>query len=123
MTLEQVAGRTYDQGATRGRRGRVLVELAEEGVALTGGGVDQHDRRIRFEGEREVGDLVSVASGLVIQPPGRRGVEARHVGEQHRAGREPVVAVPLRRVDRRSEERRVGKEWGSTCRSRWSPEP
>src|SRR3546814_17488061 len=22
----------------------------------------------------------------------------------------------------RSEERRVGKEWGSTCRSRWSPE-
>src|SRR3546814_17238972 len=23
--------------------------------------------------------------------------------------------------DNRSEERRVGKEWGSTCRSRWSP--
>src|SRR3546814_13068434 len=23
--------------------------------------------------------------------------------------------------DRRSEERRVGKEWGSTCSSRWSP--
>src|SRR3546814_14004544 len=22
----------------------------------------------------------------------------------------------------RSEERRVGKEWGSTCRSRWSPD-
>src|SRR3546814_13880202 len=28
-----------------------------------------------------------------------------------------------RRLDfvERSEERRVGKEWGSTCRSRWSP--
>src|SRR3546814_17673914 len=24
--------------------------------------------------------------------------------------------------DRRSEERRVGKEWVSTCRSRWSPD-
>src|SRR3546814_20206155 len=24
-------------------------------------------------------------------------------------------------VFQRSEERRVGKEWGSTCRSRWSP--
>src|SRR3546814_17814730 len=24
-------------------------------------------------------------------------------------------------TDRRSEERRVGKEWVSTCRSRWSP--
>src|SRR3546814_11836337 len=26
-----------------------------------------------------------------------------------------------RRAAGRSEERRVGKEWGSTCRSRWSP--
>src|SRR3546814_20462161 len=26
-------------------------------------------------------------------------------------------------VLRRSEERRVGKEWGRTCRSRWSPIP
>src|SRR3546814_4238509 len=35
---------------------------------------------------------------------------------------EPVVAA-CRRIDRteRSEERRVGKECVSTCRSRWSP--
>src|SRR3546814_15808320 len=31
-----------------------------------------------------------------------------------------VVAV-VEGGDARSEERRVGKEWGSTCRSRWSP--
>src|SRR3546814_11861168 len=31
-----------------------------------------------------------------------------------------ALAVPLLRDDR-SEERRVGKEWVSTCRSRWSP--
>src|SRR3546814_12611361 len=29
----------------------------------------------------------------------------------------PVVILPIAR----SEERRVGKEWVSTCRSRWSP--
>src|SRR3546814_12407838 len=28
---------------------------------------------------------------------------------------------PLSAYDIRSEERRVGKEWVSTCRSRWSP--
>src|SRR3546814_8698985 len=30
-------------------------------------------------------------------------------------------ATPLDLMERRSEERRVGKEWVSTCRSRWSP--
>src|SRR3546814_2949679 len=37
----------------------------------------------------------------------------------------PVVAVEFKHVsatgDRRSEERRVGKECVSTCRSRWAP--
>src|SRR3546814_11556673 len=39
-----------------------------------------------------------------------------------------VLAAPVEAGDMllgdervRSEERRVGKEWGSTCRSRWSP--
>src|SRR3546814_11686943 len=46
-------------------------------------------------------------------------------GEQTPGGRMPVV-VARRRRDRRgrasrSEERRVGKECVSTCRSRWSP--
>src|SRR3546814_11708964 len=50
----------------------------------------------------------------------------------HEAGLKTVVdflngwARELPRLDdlqvlRRSEERRVGKEWGSRCRSRWSP--
>src|SRR3546814_16678058 len=33
-----------------------------------------------------------------------------------------VGLSPELSVIRRSEERRVGKEWVSTCRSRWSPE-
>src|SRR3546814_1056215 len=49
-------------------------------------------------GVAAVGDLLECASERL---PGRRGV------------RQPVVT--------RSEERRVGKECVSTCRSRWSP--
>src|SRR3546814_7078358 len=32
-------------------------------------------------------------------------------------------AICEQRLGGRSEERRVGKEWVSTCRSRWSPDP
>src|SRR3546814_7156120 len=37
------------------------------------------------------------------------------------SGRPEEAIPPLRKA--RSEERRVGKEWVSTCRSRWSPYP
>src|SRR3546814_20826355 len=47
-----------------------------------------------------------VADRLILME--RVAVEARH-------------DVRIDRVARRSEERRVGKEWVSTCRSRWSP--
>src|SRR3546814_4893893 len=65
-----------------------------------GGAFDgQHDRRLGGTsctgGEQFGGDVAA---------PGRR--------------RRPAVADPL---GRRSEERRVGKECVSTCRSRWSP--
>src|SRR3546814_18961069 len=43
-------------------------------------------------------------------PPGHPGLAARR----------SMVQPPHRQRDR-SEERRVGKEWVSTCRSRWSP--
>src|SRR3546814_14704993 len=33
----------------------------------------------------------------------------------------PVIGARIARQLLRSEERRVGKEWVSTCRSRWSP--
>src|SRR3546814_18157471 len=37
----------------------------------------------------------------------------------------PIYQTPERWLRRciRSEERRVGKEWGSTCRFRWWPDP
>src|SRR3546814_11239633 len=34
----------------------------------------------------------------------------------------PVTEITRRELDERSEERRVGKECVSTCRSRWSPD-
>src|SRR3546814_11334923 len=36
---------------------------------------------------------------------------------------ETRVAILMKKADQRSEERRVGKECVSTCRSRWSPYP
>src|SRR3546814_15098959 len=47
----------------------------------------------------------------------------RHAAEDGRhaeLGKAAVIAAALRD---RSEERRGGKEWVSTCRSRWSPYP
>src|SRR3546814_12017746 len=43
------------------------------------------------------------------------------IGDAQGRARQDVGAGPRRRGDR-SEERRVGKEWVSTCRSRWSPD-
>src|SRR3546814_9747165 len=55
----------------------------------------------------------------------RRVVGANHSSEPDaRACREPDIADEIgggRRPGARSEERRGGKECGSTCRSRWSP--
>src|SRR3546814_10391247 len=56
-------------------------------------------------GDRVVdGDLLERRPDAIHRGPARRGV------------------VPCLRELERSEERRVGKECGSTCRSRWSPE-
>src|SRR3546814_21094737 len=56
---------------------------------------------------------------------------SRHLGNADRslafrigrrtAGDAPQLNIHGRRKRARSEERRVGKEWVSTCRSRWSP--
>src|SRR3546814_4651111 len=40
---------------------------------------------------------------------------------EHRVGRVSRIATPVLLREERSEERRVGKECVSTCRSRWSP--
>src|SRR3546814_20787348 len=73
-------------------------------------------------------DVCSSDLGVVEQAAPMRGEAA--VGDQGGVGRQgPVQLVQQpRHVDRplvggqtRSEERRVGKECVSTCRSRWSP--
>src|SRR3546814_14202202 len=51
----------------------------------------------------------------------RSRVEHRGVDEAHRASRSRLVSAPIHGL--RSEERRVGQECVSTCRSRWSPDP
>src|SRR3546814_14033472 len=43
------------------------------------------------------------------------------VGKPQVAYRETITQTVVKHTYTRSEERRVGKEWVSTCRSRWSP--
>src|SRR3546814_10736408 len=54
-----------------------------------------------------------------IQVEGRDGVTVEVTGRAHYTGKAQFVAEPDDAL--RSEERRVGKECVSTCRSRWSP--
>src|SRR3546814_7134173 len=63
-------------------------------------------------GELELGVLEGGALALVDLPE-----VADLVGEEHRVEQEPTLAC----TDERSDERRVGNECVSTCRSRWSP--
>src|SRR3546814_7648738 len=76
----------------------------------------------RMEGEAEV--LQQRVHLLAVQ---RRGVEPQErVRGEEDEGEEPDPDHALHRQHpgpqrRRSEERRVGKECVSTCRSRWSP--
>src|SRR3546814_18263540 len=59
---------------------------------------------------------------------GRDGLHAererqqdRHAGQARQAGhRAEIEAQQDAEAEKRAEERRVGKEWGRTCRSRWS---
>src|SRR3546814_20341312 len=66
--------------------------------------------------ERSHPDLAAL-----LDLPAHIDVACRIVADQHRLL--PVIEVAPRAVDvaGRSEERRVGKECVSTCRSRWSP--
>src|SRR3546814_13072687 len=47
-----------------------------------------------------------------------QGLEAQMVS---RARQIAIIREEIGTVEHRSEERRGGTEWGSTCRSRWSP--
>src|SRR3546814_477892 len=77
--------------------------------------------------QREVGDLLAGGLGSLADLE-RVGFELRRGGQPaHPLGAHVEVdhaAAPLGRIGqgRRSEERRGGKEGGSTCRSRWLAE-
>src|SRR3546814_6781748 len=81
--------------------------------------------------EMRISDWSSDVCSSDLRRRGDRGPVADHpAGREGRAGRtlgggqvdagQPAAALPRPR-GRRSEERRVGKECVSTCRSRWSP--
>src|SRR3546814_18274991 len=94
--------------------------------------------RVALAERREAGEpveqldelLAGLEFGLDVAPFGRLfgelGKKARALGLAE-AGRAHELEASARRggflvgVDQRSEERRVGKECVSTCRSRWSP--
>src|SRR3546814_12930662 len=66
--------------------------------------------------DREDGDAQQL--WLPLPPPLTKGDRGRSVLLPRRLLRQIAAYVA---VERRSEERRVGKERVSTCRSRWSP--
>src|SRR3546814_17244223 len=109
-------GRPADAGAEVGDAATVelLVEAGHRGqprldeVVGEGGTVDP------ALPVAEVGAIALVGHASAGAVGGRHLVEHAGDADQHRRERRYVVAV-------RSEERRVGKECVSTCRSRWSP--
>src|SRR3546814_11295936 len=97
----------------------LLVDLDPQGNASTGLGVDQKQREITsydvMMGNATVDQAVvsTKLPRLDIVPATQdlSGAEVELVDVDQR----------MHRLDGRSEERRVGKECVSTCRSRWSP--
>src|SRR3546814_19862577 len=76
------------------------------------------DLQLSFDGQNEIGG----AAHETVAREGRRRqgqAERRHDGDVQNREDQPAGRVST--DDRRSEERRVGKECVSTCRSRWSP--
>src|SRR3546814_14758922 len=72
----------------------------------------------RLDDQWQVGQFTAAVRARVHRDDllGERGPAARHPDHEQR----PSVMAADRRL-RGSEERRVGKEWVSTCRTRWSP--
>src|SRR3546814_18791711 len=56
-----------------------------------------------------------------MEPPRALACSTARTGGMAGTGGAGTGALALGAADQRSEERRVGKEWVSTCRSRWSP--
>src|SRR3546814_15628006 len=77
---------------------------------------------VEGEGESVEGLLVPRHQGqeLVVVEAGGQAVGQLVAGHDLVVERDPLVGAPSQTQGQRSEERRVGKECVSTCRSRWS---
>src|SRR3546814_3347482 len=60
--------------------------------------------------------------GFGVERRGRFVEQQERRAAQQRAGDRDALPLAARQARTRSEERRVGKECVSTCRSRWSPD-
>src|SRR3546814_17290534 len=81
-------------------------------------GADRDAKGIRAQCEARVDD-VDAAPTTPYRSAHRALQRAHHGLETAHAAAPPASRRP---ADGRSEERRVGKEWVSTCRTRWSPD-
>src|SRR3546814_14180336 len=102
---EAAGARGDDEGAVFG-----FDRPGERRLQAEGGGEAVVDRR---QAGQRVRDVVRDGGAAVVD--GNAG--------QRRAEQPVAARVQVLRLLHRSEERRVGKECGSTCRFRWSPEP
>src|SRR3546814_14764836 len=88
-------------------------DLSEPGLFKGNATVEDCEISGTFEGDLTVTGL------LVVQPSGRVSGRIRYA--EMELSRGARVSGDIDVLDDRSEERRVGKECVSTCRSRWSP--
>src|SRR3546814_15897768 len=97
-----------------GERVRARLPDLERGLVQIGGVETHHARERLAVGEAAVGlhQRVGVARGHLDMI-----AEDVVVADLERGDARPCAVIRLER----SEERPVGKEWVSTCRSRWSP--
>src|SRR3546814_14658589 len=108
----------------KGARG-VLINITG-GPDLTLFEVDEAANRIREEVDPEANIIVGSTLDGNMEGRMRVSVVATGIDAAAQAEQKPLASPALRLVTPpqakpvRSEERRVGKEGGSTCRSRWS---
>src|SRR3546814_12154861 len=94
----------------------VAVDVNQAELAVLGGITRTREPRVEHE-------IVLLRLPGKLAPDDQRAAPIRrvagHGAEPPGAGR--ILAQPPREAEPRSEERRVGQEWVSTCRFRWSP--
>src|SRR3546814_19504485 len=80
----------------------------------------------RSESDRRHAAGIRPAGGGALGPGGRCAMHQHHVGvagmDTIERGPDMLMIIAGGTAAERSEERRVGKECVSTCRSRWSPD-